>query len=42
MSYRRANNFQPSRWVYGPNEGPFNDHIVRMAAGAISPRPPPS
>ena len=34
MSYRRANNFQPSRWVYGPNEGPFHDYIVRMAAGA--------
>lgn len=34
MSYRRANNFQPSRWVYGPNEGPFYNYIVRMAAGA--------
>ena len=34
MSYRRANNFPPSRWVYGPNEGPFHDYIVRMAAGA--------
>jgi predicted permease len=33
MSYRRANNFQPSRWVYGPNEGPFHDYIVRMTAG---------
>jgi predicted permease len=34
MSYRRANNFEPSRWVYGPNEGPFYNYIVRMAAGA--------
>jgi len=34
MSYRRANNIEPSRWVYGPNEGPFHDFIVRMAAGA--------
>ena len=34
MSSRRANNVQPSRWVYGPNEGPFHDVIVRMAAGA--------
>ena len=34
MSYRRANNVQPSRWAYGPNEGPFHDYIVRMAAGA--------
>ena len=34
MSYRRANNVQPSRWVYGPNEGPFYNYIVRMAAGA--------
>ena len=34
MSYRRANNVQPSRWVYGPNEGPFHNYIVRMAAGA--------
>ena len=34
MSYRRANNVEPSRWVYGPNEGPFHDYIVRMAAGA--------
>ena len=34
MSCRRANNFQPSSWAYGPNEGPFNDYIVRMAAGA--------
>jgi predicted permease len=34
MSYRRANNFPPSRWAYGPNEGPFHDYIVRMAAGA--------
>jgi predicted permease len=34
MSYRRANNIEPSRWVYGPNEGPFHDVIVRMAAGA--------
>ncbi len=34
MSYRRASNIEPSRWVYGPNEGPFHDVIVRMAAGA--------
>jgi predicted permease len=34
MSYRRANNIEPSRWVYGPNDGPFHDFIVRMAAGA--------
>src|SRR5688500_15557101 len=34
MSYRRANNVEPSRWVYDPNEGPFYDYIVRMAAGA--------
>jgi predicted permease len=34
MSSRRANNVEPSRWVYGPNEGPFHDYIVRMAAGA--------
>ncbi|HET9262561.1 MAG TPA: ABC transporter permease [Vicinamibacterales bacterium] len=34
MSYRRANNVEPSRWVYGPNEGPFYNYIVRMAAGA--------
>jgi predicted permease len=34
MSYRRANNFEPSFWVYGPNEGPFYNYIVRMAAGA--------
>lgn len=34
MSYRRANNVQPSGWAYGPNEGPFDDYIVRMAAGA--------
>ena len=34
MSYRRANNVQPSRWVYDPNEGPFYNYIVRMAAGA--------
>jgi predicted permease len=34
MSYRRANNVEPARWVYGPNEGPFHDFIVRMAAGA--------
>jgi predicted permease len=34
MSYRRANNIEPSRWVYGPNEGPFHDFIVRMADGA--------
>jgi predicted permease len=34
MSHRRANNLPPSSWVYGPNEGPFHDFIVRMAAGA--------
>ena len=34
MSYRRANHVQPSDWAYGPNEGPFHDYIVRMAAGA--------
>jgi len=34
MSYRRANNIESSRWVYGPNEGPFYNYIVRMAAGA--------
>lgn len=34
MSYRRANNVPPSDWAYGPNEGPFHDYIVRMAAGA--------
>ena len=34
MSYRRANNVEPSGWAYGPNEGPFHDYIVRMAAGA--------
>jgi predicted permease len=34
MSHRRANNVEPSRWVYGPGEGPFHDIIVRMAAGA--------
>jgi predicted permease len=34
MSYRRANNIEPSRWAYGPNEGPFHNYIVRMRAGA--------
>ena len=34
MSARRANNVEPSGWAYGPSEGPFNDYIVRMAAGA--------
>jgi predicted permease len=34
MSSRRANNVEPSGWAYGPSEGPFNDYIVRMAAGA--------
>jgi predicted permease len=34
MSYRRANSFPPSRWAYGPNEGPFHEFLVRMAAGA--------
>jgi hypothetical protein len=34
MRYRRANNIEPSRWAYGPNEGPFHNYIVRMDAGA--------
>jgi predicted permease len=34
MSYRRANNIEPSRWAYGPNEAPFHNYIVRMGAGA--------
>ena len=34
MSDRRAHNIEPSRWVYGPNEGPFHEFVVRMAAGA--------
>jgi predicted permease len=34
MSQRRANNIEPSRWAYGPHEGPFHSYIVRMAPGA--------
>jgi len=34
MSSRRATNVAPSRWAYGPNEGPFHDYIVRMADDA--------
>ena len=34
LSIRRANNVPPTEWAYGPNEGPFHDYIVRMAAKA--------
>jgi putative ABC transport system permease protein len=34
MSVRRAHNVEPAGWAYGASEGPFNEYIVRMAAGA--------
>lgn len=33
MSARRANHVVPADWAYGPDDGPFYQYIVRMAAG---------